>query len=168
MKNNFHKRTFFLLLIVLLSATFTTPMQAQKTITPALIFNAETLFDLHMSSAERDSMLSMLESQLADYKRIHNQTIDNGVPLAIWFNPVPAGVVYTATQKAIDWKLPSDVEMPKDINKLAWYSVADLSVLIRTRKISSVELTRFFLARLKKYSDTLHCVITFTEKQALK
>ena len=168
MKNIPSAKSLFLLFIILLSATFTKPAQAQQTITPTLISSTETLFDLHMSSSERDSMLSMLESQLADYKRIHSQMIDNGVPPAMWFNPVPAGVSYTSAQNTIDWKLPASMEMPADINKLAWYSVADLSVLIRTRKISSVELTRFFLARLKKYSDTLHCVITFTEKRALE
>ena len=160
------KQLFFL--SALLPALFTKPIQAQKTITPALVSSAETLFDLSMSITERDSMLSLLESQLTDYKRIHSQTIDNGVPPAMWFNPVPAGVTYNNTQNAIEWKLPANVEMPADISKLAWYSVADLSVLIRTRKISSLALTRFFLARLKKYSDTLHCVITFTENRALE
>ena len=168
MKNVYCSKPFFLLLLVLLPALFIKPVQAQKTITPALVSSAETLFDLSMSITERDSMLSMLESLLAGYKRIHSQTIDNGVPTAMWFNPVPAGITYNATQNAIDWKLPANVEMPADINMLAWYPVADLSVLIRTRKISSLALTRFFLARLKKYSDTLHCVITFTEKRALE
>jgi len=133
-----------------------------------LVSATEKLFDLKMTSSERDSMISMLESQLSDYKIIHSQVIDNSVPPAIWFNPVPAGVIYTETQKPIDWKLPASVAMPADKNELAWYSVADLSVLIKTRKISSVELTRFFLERLKKHSDTLHCVITFTEERALK
>jgi Asp-tRNA(Asn)/Glu-tRNA(Gln) amidotransferase A subunit family amidase len=77
-------------------------------------------------------------------------------------------VIYTETQKPIDWKLPASVAMPADKNELSWYSVADLSVLIKTRKISSVELTRFFIERLKKYSDTLHCVITLTEDRAMK
>jgi len=105
---------------------------------------------------------------LSDYTIIHNQSFDNSIPPAIWFNPVPAGLVYNEKQKPIDWKLPTQVAMPADKNELAWYSVADLSVLIRTRKISSVDLTRFFLDRLKKYADTLHCVITLTEERAMK
>lgn len=140
----------------------------EKRVNPNLVSATEKLFDLTMTAAERDSMISSLESQLRDYKIIHSQVIDNSVPPAIWFNPVPAGVIYTDTQKPIDWKLPANVAMPADKNDLAWCSVADLSVLIKTRKISSVELTEFFLGRLKKYSDTLHCVITFTEDRALK
>jgi len=135
---------------------------------PDQILATEKLFDLKLNAAERDSMIAALEIQLSDYKIIHSQTIDNSIPPAMWFNPVPVGVAYTETQKPIDWNLPSHVSLPSDIKELAWYSVADLSVLMRTRKLSSVELTRFFLNRLKKYGDTLHCVVTLTEDRALK
>lgn len=140
----------------------------ENTVNPNLVSATEKLFDLKMTAPERDSMITTLESQLSDYKIIHSQAIDNSVPPAIWFNPVPAGVMYNEIQKPIDWNLPTNVSMPADRNELAWYSVADLSVLIRTRKISSVDLTRFFINRLKKYSDTLHCVITLTEDRAMK
>lgn len=141
---------------------------AEKDVNPKLISATEKLFDLSMTASERDSMITALESQLSDYKIIHSQVIDNSVPPAIWFNPVPAGVVINETQKPIDWKLPSGMSLPVDKNDLAWYSVADLSVLMRNRSITSVDLTRFFLDRLKKYGDTLHCVITLTEDRALK
>ncbi len=141
---------------------------SNRAVDPVIISAAEKLFDLQMSSAEKDSMMDALETQLADFKIIHNQQIDNSIPPAIWFNPVPAGVVYASEQKPINWNLPANVALPKDINELAWYSVADLSVLIRTRKITSVELTKLFLNRLKKYGDTLHCVITLTEERAMK
>ena len=141
---------------------------SEKAINANLVSATEKLFDLTMTASERDSMITSLESQLSDYRIIHSQSIDNSVPPAIWFNPVPAGVVYNGIQKAVDWNLPSSVAMPADKNELAWYSVADLSVLIKTRKVSSVELTRFFIDRLKKYGDTLHCVITLTEERAIK
>ncbi len=142
--------------------------KSENSVNPKQISATEKLFDLTMTASERDSMINTLESQLSDYKVIHSEAIDNSVPPAIWFNPVPAGVIYNETQKPIDWNLPTNVLLPSDKSELAWYSVADLSVLIRTRKISSVELTRYFLERLKKYSDTLHCVITFTEDRAMK
>lgn len=141
---------------------------AKEAVNPNLVSATEKLFDLTLTASERDSMITTLESQLSDYTMIHSQSIDNSIPPAVWFNPVPAGVVYNGIQKPINWNLPAKVLMPADKNELAWYSVADLSVLIKTRQISSVELTRFFIERLKKYSDTLHCIITFTEERALK
>src|SRR5262249_17810023 len=68
----------------------------------------------------------------------------------------------------ITWNIPGHVEMPADSNQLAFYSIAQLSSLLRNHKITSVELTRFFIRRLKKYGDTLHCVISFTESIAIK
>ncbi|MHB8336056.1 MAG: amidase, partial [Ignavibacteriaceae bacterium] len=72
--------------------------------------------------------------------------------------------------KQLPFKLSnySSVKMPKDINDLAYYSVGELGYLLKTRKISSVQLTKFFIDRLKKYGPGLHCVITFTDDLAMK
>jgi Asp-tRNA(Asn)/Glu-tRNA(Gln) amidotransferase A subunit family amidase len=58
--------------------------------------------------------------------------------------------------------------MPANKDELAFYTVRELAELIRTKQISSVELTRFFLDRLKKYDEQLKCVVTLTEDRALK
>jgi Asp-tRNA(Asn)/Glu-tRNA(Gln) amidotransferase A subunit family amidase len=158
----------FGLFIGIASMTACKNQSQENKIFPDQVLTTEKLFDLKMTSPERDSMITALESQLSDYKIIHSQVIDNSVPPAIWFNPIPAGVLFDESQRPIDWKLPVSVSLPADKNELAWYSVADLSVLIKTRKITSVELTKYFLERLKRYSDTLHCVITFTEERAMK
>ncbi|MEY4541189.1 MAG: hypothetical protein RLZZ306_2946, partial [Bacteroidota bacterium] len=55
-----------------------------------------------------------------------------------------------------------------DKNDLAFYNVRQLAELIKTKKISSVELTKFYLERLKKYDPQLQCVVTLTEDLALK
>ena len=93
---------------------------SKQAVDPVIVSAAEKLFDLKMSSSEKDSMIDALETQLADYKIIHSQLIDNSVPPAIWFNPVPAGVVYKTEQNPINWNLPASVSMPGDINELAW------------------------------------------------
>ena len=43
-----------------------------------------------------------------------------------------------------------------------------LAELVRTKKVSSIELTKLYLARLKKYDPALLCVVTLTEDLALK
>src|SRR5690606_2493324 len=48
------------------------------------------------------------------------------------------------------------------------YSLEKLAVLVRTRQISSEELTRFFMKRLRSVDSSLHCVITMTEERALE
>jgi Asp-tRNA(Asn)/Glu-tRNA(Gln) amidotransferase A subunit family amidase len=51
---------------------------------------------------------------------------------------------------------------------LAYLSVRELAELVKTRKVSSLDLTKMYLARLKRLDPQLHCVITLTEERALK
>ena len=46
--------------------------------------------------------------------------------------------------------------------------MAKLAALLRTRQISSVELTKLYLSRLRKYDPALKCVITYTDELALR
>jgi Asp-tRNA(Asn)/Glu-tRNA(Gln) amidotransferase A subunit family amidase len=167
MKLNQFKVIFYLSLGTIFFTACTNKV-TEKDLMPEQIIATEKLFDLSMNASERDSMISTLENQLADYKIIHSQDIENSIPPAIWFNPVPAGIKYDNIQEHIEWDLPVNTIMPADKNELSWYSVAELSVLIKNKMISSVDLTRFFIERLKKYGDTLHCVITLTEERAMK
>ncbi|MEL6134567.1 MAG: amidase, partial [Bacteroidota bacterium] len=93
--------------------------------------------------------------------------LSNAVPPAFVFNPQPVGFEVNTDQRSIDWQLPQDVRLPDDREELAFYTVAELASLIKSRQISSVELTNIYLNRLKTYGDTLQCVITLTEKEAL-
>ena len=57
--------------------------------------------------------------------------------------------------------------LPDNKEDLAFYTVAQLAYLIKQKEVTSVELTELFLERLKKYGDTLQCVITLTDSMAL-
>src|SRR6185503_6316791 len=56
----------------------------------------------------------------------------------------------------------------KTIDDLAFATVPQLAELIRTRKITSTELTKMYLGRLKRFGPKLLCVVTLTEDLALK
>jgi Asp-tRNA(Asn)/Glu-tRNA(Gln) amidotransferase A subunit family amidase len=56
----------------------------------------------------------------------------------------------------------------KDVEELAFLPVTDLSALVRAKKVSSTDLTKMYLARLKTYSPKLLNVITLTEDHALE
>ncbi|MCD6040079.1 MAG: gatA 1 [Gammaproteobacteria bacterium] len=47
-------------------------------------------------------------------------------------------------------------------------SIAELNHALHTKKISSVELTQFFLGRIKQFDTELNSFITVTEEQALQ
>ena len=46
--------------------------------------------------------------------------------------------------------------------------MTELSALIRSRQVSSMELTKLYLDRLKRFDPLLKCVVTLTEDLALK
>lgn len=102
------------------------------------------------------------------YKLMHKLSLNNNVPLSLWQSPVLPGMKFNEKQDPIHWNIPANVQLPKNKNELAFYSVLQLASLIKNKKISSIELTRFFIERLKKYGDTLHCVISITEDTALQ
>ena len=141
---------------------------AQHTIDTNSITAASQLFDLSFSASEKDSMQDGLKENAALYKKMHSLSIPNHLNYPFGFNPAPVGFVIPVKQETIDWPIPANVAVPKNKNELAFYSVLQLSSLIKNKKISSVELTKFFIARLKKWGDTLECVISITEELALQ
>ena len=107
-------------------------------------------------------MSNFLDEQLGNYKKIREVELNNNVPPAILFNPIPVGFNFPEERRPPRFSDYSYVKMPKDKNDLAYYSIGELAELIRTKQITSTELTEFFIQRLKKYDPILHCVITLT------
>lgn len=128
----------------------------------------ESYYDLSFTKAERDSLLSSLQDNQKSFQAIHQYKLDNSVPMSLVFDPIPLGHKINTLQKTIDWGLPKEVKMPSNKNELAFYPIYKLAVLIRTKQITSTELTQFYLGRIKKYADTLQCAISILESTALQ
>jgi Asp-tRNA(Asn)/Glu-tRNA(Gln) amidotransferase A subunit family amidase len=156
------------LLIPILIFTFILVFSEDETISPIEIGNAEKLLGLNFTASERDSMLDDLNDNLESYLKIRHINFDNSIMPSLLFNLVPHNFKFTASQEELKFSGYSNTKLPSNINELAFYSVGELAELIKTKQISSVDLTMFFLERLKKYSPTLYCVITLTEERAMK
>lgn len=128
---------------------------------------AQKVLDLNFNQEEIDQLLRNVNQTLNGIKELHNYEIDNSIPPAFTFRPQHSGKPIAAEQKPQNWQLPTNVQMPTNKNDLAFYTVAQLSVLIKERKITSVELTQFFIDRLKKHGNELEAVITITEERAM-
>jgi Asp-tRNA(Asn)/Glu-tRNA(Gln) amidotransferase A subunit family amidase len=152
---------------LLLPVILFTHAQAQQ-IDTTTVTQAEKLIGLEFTAAEKDSMLDGLKENRVNYDKMHGVPIPNHLAYPFAFQPAPPGWNIPTKQNTITWNIPANVSLPKDRNELAFYSVLQLASLIKNKKISSVELTQFFLNRLKKWGDTLECVITLTEDLALQ
>ncbi|MBP9924675.1 MAG: amidase [Cyclobacteriaceae bacterium] len=127
----------------------------------------EPYYDLSFTQAERDSLLRGLEDYQKAFQTIHQFKLANSTGMSLVFDPIPTGMQLETIQKPIDWGLPKDVAMPANKEELAFYPVYKLAVLLKNKKITSTELTKLYLSRIKKYGDTLQCVITLLEETAL-
>jgi Asp-tRNA(Asn)/Glu-tRNA(Gln) amidotransferase A subunit family amidase len=129
---------------------------------------AERLIGLDFSEAKIDMLLPDLERQWAKFNVLHQLPFSNGIPTALQFNPIPFGMKLEHKEQGFKWRPPRGVKLPANREDLAYYSVAELAALLKTRQIRSEALTRFFLDRLKRYGPKLECVITLTEDLALQ
>ena len=132
------------------------------------VTGAEKIIGLSFSDAKRDSMLDGLKDQLKNYQNIRSVVLANNIPPASLFNPIPVGMKCDKEHKPFKMSEIGNVELPKNIDDIAFYSVGQLSQLIKTRKVTSVQLTKIYLERLKKYGRNLECVITLTEDLAMQ
>ena len=157
-----------LLLTIGFSAIIFSLNAQSKTDSIKLIQKTVNLYDLDFTDAEADSMLGNLNNFYQLYQGLHKTLPANDMPYPFAFNPAPPGMKIPINKIRINWNIPYKLELPANKNDLAFYSIPQLASLIINKKISSVDLTKFFIARLKKWGDTLQCVITLTEDLALQ
>ncbi len=129
---------------------------------------ASKVFGLNFTVPERDSLREGVQENLGSYLEIRKFPIDNGIPPALGFNPVLPGMTFEKRQEAIIWPYNDEISRPKSDFEIALMPVSALASLIKNKKITATELTKIYLNRLKKYGDTLRCVVTLTEELALR
>lgn len=159
------KKRFWLLLLIIVP---TVSAFSQSPIDTGTIASAAKLLALRFTPAELDSMSEKVRGNISTVQRMRRIPLANSQPFPFAFNPAPLGYKVDTVQKKIRWPTNNSVTMPVRKDDLAFYSISQLASLIKAKKISSVELTVFFLERLKKWKDTLHCVVSLTEDIAMK
>lgn len=160
-------KLFMRILFTTLLLSFGLLVSAQDTsIQKKDLISASKLFDLSFTTKEIDTLYSDVIDNLANYKAMHNLPLPNSVPLSMWQTPVLPGMQFNTVQKPIAWKLDNTVQLPANKNDLAFYTLEQLASLIKNKKISSLALTEFFIDRIKKWGDTLQCVINIQEEIA--
>jgi len=138
-------------------------------ITPAMIEQAAILAGLSFTEEQRKIMVEGLTDQRDDVLEIRKLNLANAVAPALVFDPVPGGVVLNTERAAAKLgPAPSIAEITvSNEDQVAFATVRQLAELLRTRKTTSVGLTKLYLARLRRYDPRLHFVITLTEERAL-
>ena len=157
-----------LVILLIFAFALSNQLYAQRVITKDDISASENMNGLHYNDAKRDSMLDGLSKNLKTYTYYHSLNLKNDAPLSLSFNVTLEDITIPVKQLPVHFTIPAAVKLPENLDQLAFYSIPQLASLIKTKKITSERLTRFFLDRLRKYGPVLHCVIELTERIAIR
>lgn len=113
-------------------------------------------------------MIGYLEGNRKGYDTMRTYQLEDGVVPAMSFDPYPIDLVFNPSNGSIDWEIDESEQLPENRDQIAFLSVKELAGLIKSKKITSLELTEIYLKRIKKYDAQLLAFITVTEDLAIK
>lgn len=123
--------------------------------------SVEKMTGLSFTDEERKAALQSVKGFLESYKAARALHITNSVPPAMQFIPVGRQPEASKAMSCEHRSLPN-IAKPSSDEDLAFMTVAELSQLIKQKKVSPVELTELYLGRLEKYGTSLLNVVTMT------
>ncbi len=143
-------------------------------ITIEMIDQAAVLAGINIPPDRKEALLSKLNEQRRAYETIRRLRLPNDVPPAFRFDPLISGHPVPATESApvrfsASLGAPpaiADDDVPKDLEKLAFATVRELGALLQSKKVTVIELTEMYLARLKRFNPQLAFLVTLTEERA--
>ena len=144
-------------------------------ITERTLAEAEKLFGLQFSEAERQQILGGPIEEAADgffaeqVKSLHkrrDQNMPNSLAPAMKFDPRLPGVSYPNQANSVALFAEEIAPIPTDAESIAFASVKQQARWMTTGQISSRELTEIYLARIEQYGGLLECFVTVTPELA--
>jgi Asp-tRNA(Asn)/Glu-tRNA(Gln) amidotransferase A subunit family amidase len=142
--------------------------QGAGRITAAMLKDALAVAGLDFTEAQREQLVNGLNQNLARYADLRAIHIDPDLAPPLYFSPLVPGTRLDRVARPFRPSALPRVRRPANLEDVAFWPLAHLAELLRTRQATSIELTRMYLGRLKRYNPTLNFVVTLTEELALK
>jgi Asp-tRNA(Asn)/Glu-tRNA(Gln) amidotransferase A subunit family amidase len=159
------------------SETAAEPERQLPKITAEMLDQAAALAGVGPFTADQKKMmLDGLNDQRSGYDKIRALNLPNSLPPAYVFHPEPPAqpgethLVTFGAKPQLSYTGPDapSPQMPANLEDLAFSSVLELAALLYSRKVTSLQLTQMYIARLRRYDAMLHFVITILEQRALE
>lgn len=135
---------------------------AQK-VTLAMVTEALKLSGIDLTEEERTALVEGANRNLAGYEEIRKLHIPPDVSPPFHFSPVVPGLTVNKTKQPFRLSAAPVVKRPANLEEVAFWPVRHLAELVRTKQVSSLELTEMYLARLHRYNPLLNNVVTFLD-----
>ncbi len=137
-------------------------------ITIADIMIAEKMFGLVYNEKERDLMHVAVNAYLDDYRNSRKYKIPNHIPPPLYFNPTLPNMIFSRSSFQTKFAQARTYEVPENLDELAFWPILDIANLIYLEKLTSTDLTKMFIDRIKKYDPAIKSVIRLTEDLAME
>ncbi len=131
---------------------------------------AEKVLGVDFSDAEQEQALRGVNQNLERFDTLRRIDIPLDTEPAVTFRPYLPGQAPKpgATPGApIKTARRAPAPRPSSLDELAFLPVTSIAPLVQRRDVSSTELTKMYLERLRKHGARLNCVVTLTEELAL-
>lgn len=146
--------------------------QQPMRVTKEQVTGALALLGLTFQDAEIDMMMRRVNSALYSYEALRKIDVPYGTEPAFAFHPgLPGREPSREPHRFFPTVLTSGRtgrHAPSNLEEAAFWPVSRLAPLVHSRAVTSTELTKMYLARMKKYGPKLLCYVTLTESLALE
>jgi len=138
------------------------PQNAAPRITQAMLADALALSGVTVPEADQRAMLQAANQSLTRYEEVRKLHIPDDVAPPFYFSALVPGMIVNRTASPLVFSTPA-VKRPANIEELAFWPIGQLAHLLKTRQITSIELTDMYLTRLHRLNPKLNCVVTFLD-----
>lgn len=141
---------------------------ATPEITLEMLKAAEKIAGLQFTDEERAMLLPDVNQNLTRIEKLRTIPLPNSVPTCLRFSPVLPGMKFETEARPMKISKVAFAKRPVNLEDIAFWPVTKLAALIRTKQVSSVELTSMYISRLKRFNSQLEFMITLTEELAMQ
>jgi Asp-tRNA(Asn)/Glu-tRNA(Gln) amidotransferase A subunit family amidase len=134
-----------------------------QTITLEMITDALKLSGIELTEDERKEMVAGANRNLTQYADIRKIHVPNDVSPPFHFSPIVPGMEVSKARLPFRLSAAPSVKRPANLEDVAFWPIRNLGELVRTRQVTSLELTEMYLARLHRYNGKLNNVVTFLD-----
>jgi len=139
--------------------------QTQR-LTVEMVTDALKLSGIETTETDRQALVQSANQNLARFEEVRKIHIPNDVSPPFHFSSIVPGIQVNKTKLPFRLSTPPALKRPANLEDVAFWPVRHLAELIRTRQVTSVELTEMYLTRLHRYNPKLNNVVTFLDDVA--
>jgi Asp-tRNA(Asn)/Glu-tRNA(Gln) amidotransferase A subunit family amidase len=136
-------------------------------ITLEMLTTSLKLGGVEFTEEERKQMVNTANQNLTRATAVRAFHIPNDVSPPFHINAIVPGVVVNRVPQPFALGKVPAVKVPGNLEDVAFWPVRHLHELLRTKQVSSMELTKMYLDRLHRYNGQLLNTVTFLDELAM-